>query len=80
MVPGQAVADMHLVEFSHGAPDALRSALEAATTAGATGIVLDLRDDPGGYVEEAVGVASQFLASGAVYIRDPRTGPGHRSR
>ncbi len=68
MVPGQTVADIHLVEFSRGASDSLRSALEAVTAAGATGIVLDLRDDPGGYVGEAVGVASQFIASGVVYV------------
>jgi carboxyl-terminal processing protease len=68
MVPGQTVADIHLVEFSRGASDSLRSALDAATAAGATGIVLDLRNDPGGYVGEAVGVASQFIASGVVYV------------
>ncbi len=36
--------------------------------AGADRIVLDLRGNPGGYVNEAVGVASQFLKSGIVYI------------
>jgi carboxyl-terminal processing protease len=42
-------------------------ALEAARADGAERIVLDLRGNPGGYVNEAVGVASQFLSSGVVY-------------
>ncbi len=74
MVPGRTVADIHVLEFSSGAGDGLRSALEAATRAGATGIVLDLRNDPGGYVGEAVGVASQFIASGTVYITEDASG------
>ncbi len=74
MVPGRTVADVHILEFSRGAADALRSALDAATSAGATAIVLDLRDDPGGYVDEAVGVASQFIASGVVYISEDASG------
>jgi carboxyl-terminal processing protease len=31
-----------------------------------TGVVLDLRNNPGGLLDEAVGVASQFLADGVV--------------
>ena len=33
-------------------------------------MILDLRDNPGGYVGEAVTIASQMLASGNVYIRE----------
>ena len=55
------------------------------TTAGADRIVLDLRGNPGGYVNEAVGVASQFLSSGVVYIERNAAGrrdepPGHAGR
>jgi carboxyl-terminal processing protease len=74
MVPGRSVADISLLEFSTGATDALRKAIDAATGAGATGIVLDLRGNPGGYVGEAVGVASQFLASGVVYLSEDASG------
>lgn len=74
MVPGRTVADIHVVEFSSGVSDALHSAIDAATTAGATGIVLDLRNDPGGYLGEAVNVASQFIASGTVYVKEDASG------
>jgi carboxyl-terminal processing protease len=43
--------------------------LKTARDAGAQRVVLDLRGNPGGYVNEAVGVASQFLSRGLVYIQ-----------
>ncbi len=66
MLPGSHVADVRLEQFAQNAAAQLASALKAARGAGATGIVLDLRGDPGGYVSEAVGAASQFLAAGKV--------------
>jgi carboxyl-terminal processing protease len=68
MVPGTTTALIRLEQFSNGAADELVAALKAARKAGADRLVLDLRADPGGYVNEAVGVASQFLTSGLVYI------------
>ena len=67
MVPGRKVAMIRLDQFSTGATKALQGAIKAAKDAGATAIVFDLRDNPGGYVNEAIGVASQFLADGIVY-------------
>ncbi len=74
MVPGTHVADIHLVEFSTGAADALGKAIDAAQKAGATGILLDLRNNPGGYVQEAIGVASRFISSGVVYVSEDASG------
>ena len=68
MVPGTTTGLIRLDQFSNGAADDVVEALKAARAAGATRIVLDLRGNPGGYVNEAVGVASQFLAKGLVYI------------
>ena len=68
MVAGSKTAVVRLEQFSTGASDALIAALSAARAAGADRLVFDLRGDPGGYVGEAVAVASQFLASGTVYI------------
>jgi carboxyl-terminal processing protease len=68
MAAGTKTAVIRLEQFSKGASDALIAALKAARSAGAERLVLDLRGNPGGYVGEAVGVASQFLASGTVYI------------
>jgi carboxyl-terminal processing protease len=68
MVAGSKTAVIRLEQFSKGASDALIAALKAARAAGADRLVLDLRGNPGGYVGEAIAVASQFLASGTVYI------------
>jgi carboxyl-terminal processing protease len=74
MVPGTHIADIALAEFSTGATDALKAAIADARKAGATALILDLRGNPGGYVGEAVGVASQFLASGVVYQTEDASG------
>lgn len=68
MVAGTTTGMLRLEQFSTGAGDELRKAIRALKDAGADRIVFDLRGNPGGYVNEAVAVASQFLASGTVYI------------
>ncbi len=68
LVPGSKTALVRLEQFSSGAADDMVQALKDARAAGADRIVLDLRANPGGYVNEAVGIASQFLTSGIVYI------------
>ena len=67
MVPGRDVAMIRLEQFSTGATKAVEGAIKDAKAAGATGIILDLRGNPGGYVNEAIGVASQFVGDGIVY-------------
>ncbi len=68
LVPGTTTALVRLDQFSTGAADDIVQALKDAKEQGAERIVLDLRGNPGGYVNEAVGIASQFLSSGLVYI------------
>ena len=68
LVPGTRTALIRLDQFSAGAADDLKAALGEARTAGADRLILDLRGNPGGYVNEADAVASQFLKSGIVFI------------
>jgi len=74
MVPGTDVAHVRVFQFSSGATEALKAALAGAREKGAGRVLLDLRGNPGGYVSEAVGVASQFLASGVVYQTEDAEG------
>ncbi|HKF84695.1 MAG TPA: S41 family peptidase [Candidatus Limnocylindrales bacterium] len=67
MVPGRDVAMIRLEQFATGATKAIEGAIGEAKDAGATGIILDLRGNPGGYVNEAIGVTSQFVGEGIVY-------------
>lgn len=66
MVPGTTIAHIRLDSFSQAVTQDLKNALEGAKGQGAKAIVLDLRNNPGGILDESVGVASQFLNSGDV--------------
>jgi carboxyl-terminal processing protease len=74
LVPGTAIADLRLEEFSTGSAKQVKDAIVAARAAGATAIVLDLRGNPGGLVSEVVLIASEFIADGVVYQQRDRTG------
>ena len=68
LVPGTTTGIVRIEQFSNGVADDVRAALEQLREDGADRLILDLRGNPGGYVGEAVGTASQFLASGTVYV------------
>ena len=68
IVPGTTTGLLRIEQFSNGVADDVRTALEQLRKDGADRLILDLRGNPGGYVGEAVGVASQFLTSGTVYV------------
>jgi carboxyl-terminal processing protease len=74
MLPGTSIAHLRIAAFSQGVTDDLKKALGEIKAAGATGIVLDLRNDPGGLLDEAIGVTSQFLASGDVLLEKDAQG------
>ena len=60
------VGYVRLTGFTPGAESRLRRALAVLSAQGARALVLDLRDNPGGSLEEAVGVVGVFLARGRV--------------
>ncbi len=55
-----------LYEFNAQATSLLREAIEELRSQGATGLILDLRDNPGGFLSQAVSVADEFLPAGVV--------------
>ncbi|CAN5776796.1 S41 family peptidase [soil metagenome] len=66
---------IRLNEFSSGAGEALRESLIEANSRGLAGLVFDLRGNPGGFVSEAIAVASEFMDEGAViYLHQERGG------
>lgn len=52
--------------FSTNAPDQFNGALQDLLNQGAKNIILDLQHDPGGSLDTAIYVASEFLSSGIV--------------
>jgi carboxyl-terminal processing protease len=78
LVPGSRTALLRLDSFSHGSADDMVEALKAIKEAGADRLVLDLRGNPGGFVNEATGIASQFIRTGDVYVE--RNADGEETR
>lgn len=81
LVPGTNVAQLRLSSFSAGAARQLKAAVAEAKKAGASEFVLDLRNNPGGRVEEAKSVAEIFLdPQDVIYIRKDASGKEERVR
>ena len=55
---------IRLTSFTDRATGLFADALSSLLEQGATGIVFDLRSNPGGYIVAAQGIASQFIAPG----------------
>ncbi len=72
MAPGSDAAVIRVVQFSGGAGRQVREAVQDALDLGATGMVLDLRGNPGGLVTEALDAASAFLDEGVAYLERGR--------
>ncbi|MGB8646711.1 MAG: S41 family peptidase [Anaerolineae bacterium] len=74
-IPGTTLADIRIAGFSSGVGDDLKKALAAIKQDGSyTGIVLDLRNNPGGLLSESVAVTSQFVNSGNVLLEKDAEG------
>lgn len=68
-VNGRKLGYVQLTTFSQGAGLALRRAVERVLDKGAEGVVLDLRDNGGGLLEEAIFTSSVFLDEGDIVVQ-----------
>lgn len=76
--PGSRLADVRVATFGTGVAHELIAALRAIEDSKIRGIILDLRNNPGGELQEAVDAASQFLTGGDVLEeKDARGGITH---
>lgn len=67
-VGGRKLGYVRLLSFSEGAHGQLAHAVEKVQKEGAEGIVVDLRHNPGGLLQEAVRTASLFLPAEEVVV------------
>ena len=58
------IAHIQLLDFSANADDELKKAIRDAQAKHVRGIILDLRGNGGGYLDQAVNVTSEFVAAG----------------
>ncbi len=78
MIQGTSIAYIRLNDFGASAPDDFRQALQDLMAQHPTGLVFDLRQDPGGYLDAAVDIASQFLNQGqTILIEREKDGTAH---
>lgn len=70
-LPG-GIYQISLFNFSAQSPNLFRDALEKFLRTGNDKLILDLRGNPGGYLEAAVDIASWFLPEGKVIVKEER--------
>ncbi len=61
---------IHLYSFTAESPNLFRDALNKFIQSGSKYLVIDLRGNPGGYLDAAVSIASYFLPEGAVVVSE----------
>lgn len=67
-----ALGYIQLLRFTARTPEELRTALVDLATQNAQALILDLRGNSGGLLEESVAVASEFLDGGVVFYERSR--------
>jgi len=73
-LPATRIAHLRIAGFSEGVSKDLKSALSAIMAQDLKGLILDLRNNPGGLLKEAVSTASQFLSGGNVLLEKDAAG------
>ncbi len=74
ILPGTNVALIRLGQFTADATDELTTAIREAQAVGATSLILDVRNNPGGLLSQAIRVTSQFLEDGNVLQQEDADG------
>lgn len=74
MIPGTNAALIRMSQFNGNLQDNIIDIVGEAEKAGATHLVIDVRNNPGGLLDQAVGVTSQFLKEGNVLLQEDANG------
>lgn len=65
---------LHITSFAEDTEERLHKGLEELRAKGAKALVLDLRNNPGGYLETAIDVTSEFVSEGVVVMQEDNQG------
>jgi carboxyl-terminal processing protease len=72
---GVRIGYLRLTGFSEGSGDKLRAEVKSVLRAHAEGLILDLRGNGGGLIDQAINVTSIFLADGTIMSAEERGRP-----
>jgi carboxyl-terminal processing protease len=72
---GRKIGDVELTSFTQGSGAELRRQVQKVLASGAQALILDLRENGGGLLEEAVNVGSIFIPDGTIVSTDGRSQP-----
>jgi carboxyl-terminal processing protease len=72
---GVKIGDLRLTSFTEGSGAALRAQVDKVVKEGAQALILDLRDNGGGLLDEAVNIASIFIPDGTIVTTRGRSQP-----
>jgi carboxyl-terminal processing protease len=70
VVNGKKIAVITLSQFGDDTKGLFDSAVEKVLAGGYSGMILDLRNDPGGYLDTAVSIASNWVDNGKVVVAE----------
>lgn len=73
MLPGN-IAYIQLFQFGSDSADEMHEALETLMAQNPSGLIIDLRNDGGGYLDTAVSITSEFLDEGVVLYEEYNDG------
>lgn len=68
------IAYLKLTRFGERTKDEWQNAVSDILSSGAVGVVLDMRNNPGGFLDGAVFIASEFLDGGDVVLQENQKG------
>ncbi len=71
---GDGIVYIRIDQFTPSAPSEFAAMLESLRTEDTKALVLDLRDNPGGYVEDAAEIADMLLPEGVIATAKERDG------
>jgi len=74
------IAYVSLYDFSSQATDQLNASVQELLDKKPKGLILDLRDNPGGFLQQAIQVSDLFLDSGVVVTEKDKNGNGQAFR
>lgn len=68
--PGDDITHIRITEFKGDTPMRLSEILNTELEAGSKGLILDLRGNPGGYLQQVFDIANMFLDNGIILLEE----------